>query len=133
MNKGFFSHGVFNFTPGESYKLCSEGAVIVDVREEYMTNFKMFNVDNLIYLPFSRLKDFYRELPSDRMLIFADSSGLKSRECVIFMTEQGYKNVANMAGGMIEWERDGLPVKIDKNFRLSGSCMCQIKAREKGK
>ena len=103
--------------------------MIVDVREPYMTNFKAFNVDNVIYLPFGKFIDFYRELPEDRQLIIADSVGLKSRECVIFLNEHGYKNVANMAGGMVDWERDGLPVKIDKEYRLSGSCMCQLKAK----
>jgi len=127
--KGFFAHGVKNYTPRESYELSLTGAMIVDVREPYMTNFKAFNVDNVIYLPFGKFIDFYRELPEDRQLIIADSVGLKSRECVIFLNEHGYKNVANMAGGMVDWERDGLPVKIDKEYRLSGSCMCQLKAK----
>ena len=45
----------------------------------------------------------------------------------------GYDNVANMAGGIVDWERDGLPINTDVNYRLSGSCMCQLKAREKSK
>ncbi|HOK25113.1 MAG TPA: rhodanese-like domain-containing protein [Bacteroidales bacterium] len=131
--KGFFAHNVLNYTPAECYRMCKEGATIVDVREGYMTSFKMFDVDNIIYIPFSRFTELYNSLPCDVTLIFADSAGLKSRECVLYMVKNGYTNVANMAGGMVEWERDGLPVKVDKNFRLSGSCMCQIKAREKGK
>lgn len=130
MNKGFIAHGVLNLTPKESLKLCNEGAVIVDVRESYMNDFKMFNVENLIYAPFSALEKFYQNLPADRILIFADAVGLKSREAVLFMKEHGYENVANMAGGIIDWERDGLPVTIDINARLTGSCMCQLKPRE---
>lgn len=44
-NMGFFSHGVLNLSPKESFELCMEGAIIVDVRESYMNGFKMFNVD----------------------------------------------------------------------------------------
>lgn len=44
-NTGFFSHGVLNLSPKESFELCMEGAIIVDVRESYMNGFKMFNVD----------------------------------------------------------------------------------------
>ncbi len=46
------------------------------------------------------------------------------------MNAHGYENVANMAGGIVDWERDGLPLTTDISNRLSGSCMCQLKARE---
>ena len=65
-------------------------------------------------------------------LIFADAVGLKSREGVLFMNAHGYENVANMAGGIVDWERDGLPLTTDISNRLSGSCMCQLKTREGG-
>lgn len=130
---GFMSHGVQNLTPRESFELCRKGAVIVDVRESYMNNFRMFNVENVIYLPYSRLASSHSSLPADKLLIFADSVGLKSRESVLFMTEHGFKNVFNMAGGIVDWEKDGLPVTTDIKNRLSGSCMCQLKPREGGR
>lgn len=129
-DKGFMSHGVLNLTPAESYELCNNGAIIVDVREDYLNSFKMFKVTNVLYIPFSGLKNTFRQLPDNVPLIFADSVGLKSREGVLFMTEQGYQNVANMAGGIVDWESDGLPLTTDISYRLSGSCMCQLKARE---
>ena len=130
---GYIAHEVLNLTPAESYALCGEGAIIVDVREEYMNSFKMFKVDNLLYLPFSELGKNYQDLPAEQPLIFADAVGLKSREGVIFMNSHGYENVANMAGGIVDWERDGLPLTTDTSNRLSGSCMCQLKARENRK
>ena len=128
-NLGFFAHGVLNLTPKESYKICCEEATIVDVREEYLNFFKMFKVNKVIYLPFSKLEMLYDQLPSDQPLIFADAVGLKSRESVIFMKAHGYENIANMAGGIVDWERDGLPINTDLTTRLSGSCMCQLKPR----
>jgi len=130
---GFKAHGVHNLTPGESYDLCSRGAVIVDVREQYLNNFKMFNVENVVYLPYRELAGSYSDLPRDRLLIFADAVGLRSRESALFMNEHGYENAFNMAGGIVDWERDGLPLTSDISNRLSGSCMCQLKAREGGK
>jgi rhodanese-related sulfurtransferase len=131
--KGFFAHGVLNMTPKDSFALCKKGAIIVDVRESYMNNFKMFMVDSVLYLPLSELKNSFHDLPTDQPLIFADAVGLKSREGVLFMNGHGYTNVANMAGGIVDWERDGLPLTTDLSVRLSGSCMCQLKIREKGK
>ena len=129
-NIGFSAHGVLNLTPKESFELCRKGAIIVDVRESYLNNFKMFNVENVIYLPYSELASSYSDLPHDKLLIFADAVGLRSRESVLFMNEHGYENAFNMAGGIVDWERDGLPLTTDINNRLSGSCMCQLKARE---
>jgi len=125
------AHGVLNLTPKESYTLCEKGAIIIDVREEYMNSFKMFKVESLIYLPFSEIEQLYSELPKDKPLIFADAVGLKSRESVLFMNSHGYDNAANMAGGIVDWEKDGLPLTTDITNRLSGSCMCQLKKREK--
>ena len=129
-NIGFYAHGVLNLTPTESFELCKEGAIIVDVREPYMNNFKLFHVDKVLYLSYSDLGKCYQDLPSDQPLIFADAVGLKSRESVLFMNAHGYGNVANMAGGIVDWERDGLPLTTDISNRLSGSCMCQLKVRE---
>lgn len=131
-NIGFNANDVLNLTPGESYELCiNGGAALIDVREDYMTSFKMFGVNNLVYLPFSQMGAMYDQLPSDQPLIFADSVGLKSRESVIFMKAHGYDNVANMAGGIVDWERDGLPINTDLSARLTGSCMCQLRPRNK--
>jgi rhodanese-related sulfurtransferase len=132
-NIGFFAHGILNLTPKESFELCKEGAIIVDVRESYLSNFKMFHVEKVIYMPYSELGNSYLDLPSDQLLVFADAVGLRSREGVIFMNAHGYENVANMAGGIVDWERDGLPMTTDTSNRLSGSCMCQLKARENRK
>jgi rhodanese-related sulfurtransferase len=127
---GFFAHGVLNLTPIESFELCEKGAIIVDVREEYMNSFKMFKVEKLFYLPYSELDKYFSDLPKDKPLIFADAVGLKSRESVLFMESHGYKNIANMAGGIVDWEKDGLPINTDLTVRLSGSCMCQLRPRE---
>ena len=90
----------------------------------------MFNVDKVLYLPYSELEKSYKDLPNDQSLIFADAVGLKSREGVLFMNAHGYENVANMVGGIVDWERDGLPINTDLTARLSGSCMCQLKTKE---
>lgn len=127
---GFFTHEILHLSAKETFKLCESDACIIDVRESYLCNFKMFRVKNLFYLPHSKLKDTYQQLPNDIPLIFADAVGLHSREAVVFMMEKGYENVANLSGGIVDWEKDGFPVTTDKEYRLTGSCMCQLKHRE---
>jgi len=129
-HSGFQSGGILNLTPRQALILCQKGAALIDVREEFMNRFKMMDLPEVIYCPFSILKETWKELPSGKPLIFADAAGLHSTEAVKFLLDKGIQNpIANMAGGLVEWERDGLPLIIDYSEKLSGSCMCQLKPR----
>jgi rhodanese-related sulfurtransferase len=132
-NYGFVSCGILNVSPVEAFELSVKGAVIVDVREEFLNNFKKFDVDEILFIPISKLLQELSVLPKDKYLIFADTVGLRSKEAVVFLQDKGYKNIANMAGGIVDWERDGLPLKTNIEERLSGSCMCQLKPIEREK
>ena len=129
-NYGFVSSGIFNVSPREAFELCRKGAIIIDVREEYLNNFKNLDVPEILFFPISRLVQQLSELPQDKYLIFADTVGLRSKEAVILLKDKGYIRIANMAGGIVDWESDGLPLKTNIEERLSGSCMCQLKPRE---
>jgi len=132
LGKGFDNAGIRNLTPRETLDICRKGAILIDVREEYMNRFKMIDVPEVIYCPFSILEETYQNLPKDKPMIFADAAGLHSKESITFLIDKGFgDHIANMAGGLVEWERDGLPLIIDKSEQLSGSCMCQLKPRNK--
>jgi len=130
-SSGFTSAGFLNLTPAEAYAESQKNAVIVDVREEELTGYKQFGVPQTIFLPNTQLEGKFSELPADIPLIIADAAGLRSKEAMIFLADKGYKNIANMAGGLVEWERDGLPLIINKEEKLDGSCVCQLKPRTK--
>jgi len=69
-----------------------------------------------------------RRDPANKPMIFADAAGIHSKEAVTFLTGKGLgEHVANMAGDLVEWERHGLPLVIDKNGRISGSCMSMLR------
>ncbi len=131
-NTGFASGGILNLTPRQAFTLCQQGAILIDVRENYMNRFKMLDVPAVIYCPFSILEERYQDLPLEKPMIFADSSGIHSKEAVKFLADKGLSaRVANLAGGLVEWERDEMPLKIDQSEQLSGSCMCQLRPRNK--
>jgi rhodanese-related sulfurtransferase len=129
---GFLSNDVFNLTPKQAFAICQKGAVLIDVREETLSRFKMFGVPEVIYCPFNMLGENYEQLPQDKVMIFADAAGLHSKEAVKLLMEKGLSGrIANLAGGLVEWERDELPLVIDNSEKLSGSCMCQLRPRNK--
>ncbi|MRR19443.1 rhodanese-like domain-containing protein [bacterium] len=133
-NKGFMSSGFRNLSAREAFEEVTEGeAIIVDVREERLTGYKNFDVPRLIHLPKSSMREEFVNLPRDIPLIIADSVGLRSHEVMEFLFSKGFVNLANLAGGIVEWEQDGMPLKIDVTEQLSGSCVCQLRPRHKTK
>jgi len=131
--KAIHSNGIYNLSPQQAYKLCLGGAVIVDVREEYLNRFKIFDVGGLIFCPKKKLPELIADLPLNKPLIIADASGIHSPEAVKILMGSGFKgNCANLSGGLVDWEHAGLPVTINYGERLSGQCVCQLRAREKG-
>lgn len=130
--QGFACNGYRNFTPNIAYQECLNGAILVDVREKSLTGYKQFDIPVVIFLPLSQLKLEYNKLPTNKPLIFADSVGLRSSEAMQFMKTTTYgSNIANLAGGLVEWEHDNLPITLNKQEQLDGSCMCQLRPRHK--
>lgn len=131
-NKAMFSNDIYNLSPLQAYKLCQEGAVIVDVREEYLNRFKIFDVPQLIFCPLKKLDELLVKLPHDKLLIFADASGIHSPEAIKLLKKHEFTgNYANLSGGLVDWEHSGLPVLINYEERLSGQCVCQLRPRER--
>ncbi|NSW45946.1 MAG: rhodanese-like domain-containing protein [Bacteroidales bacterium] len=130
-NKGIMSGGIFCLSPSEAYELSNTEIYFVDVREPYLLGYKKIDVKNLIYLPASKFDEWCSTLLYNNAYIFFDSVGLKSAEVVKKLKAKGYTNIANMAGGIVAWEQEHLPLIIDNTERLDGSCMCQLRPRLK--
>lgn len=120
-----------HFSPAEALEAAKSGAIFVDVRQDYESDFKVFDVEKIIYLDHTEIEKRYQELPKNEFLIIADSVGLHSKEVVEFLLNKGYTRLANLNGGIYDWERDGLPMSIDVSERLTGSCACMLKPRER--
>ncbi len=130
---GSIKDNIHTLTPREAFEAIRDGALYVDLRAAELSDYKIPDIPDIFLLPLVLYKEAYQKLPKDRHLILADSSGLKSRDVAAFLQEKGYEKVAHMAGGFVEWERDGLPVREDINERLSGACACQLKPRDRMK
>ncbi len=128
---GFNSKDTPNVTPKQAFGLCQKGAAIIDIRPDYMTAYKKFKVKEVLYFPRNRGELSCRKLDKTKIYIVAESSAsVHSREAAKKMMDAcGFSDVYNLAGGILEWERDELPLDVDKKARLSGSCTCQLKYR----
>ena len=129
-NIGLHINGIIHLSPKESFEATNDNAFIVDIREEFEIKAKQFDIKNIIYIRNSNFSDNYKLLPKDKPLIIADSVGLRSKKIVLFLKEKGYNNIANLNGGILDWELDKLPMKIDKDELLTGSCLCRLRPKK---
>ena len=127
--QGSVIQNMVHLTPREALDAIGRGALLVDVREDFMIEMKVLGLPEVLFLPWSRFKELYEGLPRDRPLILADCVGLYSKEAVAFLLEHGFTEVANLNGGISAWEESGLPMNVDPDHLWTGSCMCQLKPR----
>ena len=81
-------------------------------------------------MPYDQINQNISLLPSDTSIIVADAVGLHSKEIVFVLLKNGFENVANLAGGIVDWECDGMPLKVDKDFELNGACVCRLRTKK---
>ena len=95
--------------PREAEARIAEGAYHVDVRESDEVRAK--RIPGAATLPLSQFMDRYEEaLPKETPIVVSCRSGARSGRVTAFLLEQGYDAV-NLAGGLLAWEEDGLPVE----------------------
>jgi len=126
-NKGLTIKAITHLSPPDVIQLCEQGALLIDLREVFDTAAKKFGVKEVCYIPNSEFRQHYRNLPTDRLLIMADGFGLRSKEAVEFLMTQGFKHIANLNGGMVEWAQQNYPLQINKDEIMNGSCACMLK------
>lgn len=95
----------------EAQHRLEEGALLVDVREA--DEYRQARIPGSLLLPLSEFQARYAELPQDRPLILQCRSGVRSARATEFLLGRGYRDVANLAGGILAWKSAELPVEAD--------------------
>lgn len=85
------------------------GAAFLDVREP--DEHRAVRTKDAVLLPLSGFLDAWQEaVPRDREVVVLCRSGARSGRVTAFLREQGIDAV-NVAGGILAWEAEGLPVE----------------------
>lgn len=86
------------------------GAVVLDVREPWERQTASVRADGfeLVAIPMAEIPQRLGELDPDRPLACLCHHGARSQRVAMFLAQQGYGQVANIAGGIDAWsaERD---------------------------
>lgn len=75
--------------------------ILLDVRtaEEYATR----AIEGSYFLPLQELPQRMAELPKDKPIVIHCKSGIRSANACLFLAEQGYSDLTNLAGGIDAW------------------------------
>lgn len=85
-----------------------DAPLLIDVREE--SEWNEVHIPGALLIPLSQFVARQGEIPEGRGLIMQCRSGGRSGQAALALRTAGRTNVANLAGGITEWEAAGLPV-----------------------
>jgi sulfur dioxygenase len=83
---------------------------IVDVREAPEFIDRLGHLPDAKLVPLSQLTNRLGELDPERPVVAVCRSGVRSAQASVLLTKAGFGKVANLAGGMLRWKAEGLPV-----------------------
>ncbi len=108
---------VHEITPQEAFEeLQSSDAFLLDTREPY--EYSESRIEGSKLIPPAMVADEIEGAVADksRRVIIHCRSGVRSLTAAETLTEMGYEDVVSVAGGIIEWEAQGLPIASDSGL-----------------
>lgn len=129
--RGMVIQGLRFLAPKDALAALEAGALLVDLRLDELAEMKAFKVPETIRIPHEELPGLLSELPTDRPLLLADSSGVYTKEAAHLLLDHGFTQIACLNGGMLLWDQENLPVTTDAGALLHGECPCVLRPRKK--
>ena len=94
-------------------KLLKNGSspTIIDVREEF--ELEISKIDSAIHIPMNQVPKRLEELNPDNEYVVMCRTGVRSSQICEFLTNQNFRSIANLTGGINEWAK-----KIDSSLPI---------------
>jgi molybdopterin/thiamine biosynthesis adenylyltransferase/rhodanese-related sulfurtransferase len=98
-------------SPPEAQQRHLAGATLIDVREQ--VEWDAGHIPGAVFLPLGQLEQEIAAAVPDKSteIIMQCRSGARSGRGTDLLQQLGYTNVVNLAGGILQWEADGLPIE----------------------
>lgn len=84
---------------------------LIDVREPY--EFAGGHIPDAELIPMPQILGKEVHLPTDENIVLVCRTGRRTTQIVYALQQEGYHNLRNMVGGMVAWEKAGLPAVIE--------------------
>lgn len=89
-------------------RLADGDAVLIDVREP--DEWQQGHVPGATHIPLAQLSARLAGLPRDRDILLVCRSGNRSGVAQDLLARAGFERAINVQGGMLAWQRHGLPI-----------------------
>lgn len=86
-----------------------DDVIVIDVREQW--EYDEGHIPNVTHIPMDEISSRLSEIPTDKEVVVTCRSGNRSGQVADFLRQQGYTNIHNMSGGILDWQAAGLPVE----------------------
>ncbi len=87
----------------------TEAIFILDVREP--DEFAAGHIPGATLIPLDSLPNRLNDIPRDQPVVIVCRSGNRSGQAQRYLQEQGFTNVRNMLGGMLDWSNAGYDIE----------------------
>ena len=88
---------------------------VIDVREPAEFTDALGHVPGARLMPLSQLGAHVGDIDRDRPVVTVCRSGARSAQATVLLRKAGLAKVANLAGGMLRWRAESLPVDAGSN------------------
>ena len=113
INSGLATESYTYKTPDEIVEQIENGDVVLyDVRRKAEWN--EGRIPQASYSFLGSMLDDAAELPTDKPVVFQCRSGARSAVACSIAQAKGVKNVINLDGGIVQWDRSGHPTVVDE-------------------
>mgnify|MGYP001179029219 FL=1 len=85
--------------------------VLIDVRRD--EEYNLSNISNARHIPLDQLQDHIKSLDNSKEYVMQCRSGGRSAKATLMLQHEGFNNVSNLKGGLIEWSE-----KIDPTIKV---------------
>ncbi len=105
-------HGIKALSPIEAVLLMNrENGLVVDVCEP--NEYREGHIPHALNVPLSQLRGRLNELEKykQRPLVLCCARGNRSVKAAAMLKRQGFARVYSLAGGLLAWQRENLPVE----------------------
>lgn len=94
-------------TVGHAARKRQLGAFLLDVRKT--VEWEEYHIPGSFLIPLNELTKRLDEVPRDREVVLVCRTGQRSLQGRDILIKAGFRKVANMRGGLLQWRADGYP------------------------
>ena len=125
VNQNFQLDGVKHISASVAHGLLKEQkAILIDVRREDEFEVERISLPGVILYPMEQIIDHIQQIPKEQTVIVMDSTGERGTKVARLLNLKGFRDIANLDGGLVKWKEEGLPVENIFPEACGGCCGC---------